>query len=72
MFATNGNRCLKGCVLQRPKHDIKHYGTFGSPKLPKHAHFDQNPTWEREWEHAWELANAHGIVYGDSIGNVGT
>jgi len=50
------------------EHDIKHYGTFGSPKIAKHVHFDQNSTWEREWERAWELAKDYVHVYG----NVGT
>jgi hypothetical protein len=50
------------------QHDIKHYGTFGSPKIAKHVHLPQNVTWEREGERAWELANDHVRVYG----NVGT
>jgi len=38
------------------EHDIKHYGTFGSPKIANHVHEDQNWRWEREWERAWERA----------------
>ena len=50
------------------EHDIKHYGTFGSPKIAIHVHFDQNSTREREWERAWGRAKSHVYVYG----NVGT
>jgi hypothetical protein len=28
------------------EHDIKHYGTFGSPKIAKHVHFGPKATWE--------------------------
>jgi hypothetical protein len=47
------------------QHDIKHYGTFGSPKIAKHVHWPQRVTWEREWERAWELAEEHVRVYGN-------
>ena len=38
------------------EHDIKHFGTFGSPKIAKHVHFGQ-----------WE----HGNVDGNLFGNMG-
>jgi hypothetical protein len=47
------------------EHDIKHYGTFGSPKIAKHVHWPQRVMWEREWERAWELAEEHVRVYGN-------
>ena len=47
------------------KHDIKHYGTFGSPKIAKHVKFDQNSTWERVCERHLDPGNIHGIVQGN-------
>jgi len=61
------------------KHAIKHYGTFGSPKIAEHVHFTQKVQWEREGERAWELAKDNvvcvwecGNKTGNSFGNINT
>ncbi len=32
------------------EHDIKHYGTLGSPKIANYVYFGKTSTWERSWE----------------------
>ena len=55
--------------IQFTKHDIKHFGTFGSPKIAKHVHFGPMGTWERvcnaigTWECGWKLVWEHESVH---------
>jgi hypothetical protein len=53
-----------------PKGAIKHYGTFGSPKIAEHVHFTQKVQWEQDgelvWEHQYvEYARDLGNIYGN-------
>ena len=55
-----------------PKHDIKHFGTFGSPKIAKHVHFGPMGTWEHVWERVcechWYMVTCVGTWMGTCLG----
>jgi hypothetical protein len=53
------------------EHDIKHYGTFGSPKIAKHVYFGPKEMWERVCERGWDTGNIRGNVHGILSGNMG-
>ena len=53
------------------KHYIKHYGTFGSPKIAKQVHIGTSGTWERHREHIGNVIDCMGTC-GNVLDNTGT
>ena len=50
------------------EHDIKHFGTFGSPKIAKHVHFGPMGPWERVRERHWCMGTYVGTWMGTCLG----
>ena len=50
------------------EHDIKHFGTFGSPKIAKQVHFGPMGTWERVCERHWYIRTCLGMWMGTCLG----
>ena len=46
------------------QHDIKHYGTLGSPKTANYVYFGKKGTWERFWERGSVKGTGTGTLTG--------